>query len=395
LRKKILIIAPGILEIPTNRGGGGEEALFHYAQKSGYPVTILSPKPINKKPKKLSVNVNIEYSWVPAVKLYPVNVHSSWRSLFLSFLRQILFYIDSCFKVIKHGRDTEFLLISTKFEGILPLFVSKILHIKTIYRDGNCWPWILHTSMQKRQNIYKTQVIFGKLISKHSNMVIVTSQSIKNGMIRHGIQGKKICVIPNGVDLNVFNIEQVTKDKHPPWNILFLGRLVDIRGADMLPGIINNISVKKQRNVVFTIVGAGPRSEMLRHFVYQNKLGKKVEILGQVRHDQIPKIVKKADVALFISPFENFPSLALLECLGSGCPVVATAVGDTCLIIKQNYNGVLTLVNISNISEAIDEILDDPKKLRNMSTNAYLSVSDYSWESIVELFTKCLKKIQV
>jgi glycosyltransferase involved in cell wall biosynthesis len=386
-RPKIFVVAPGPLEIPTQRGGGEEKALVQLAINSKiFDFVFISPKPlgISNRSKKLSDNVEIKYSYIPAISYYPGRPYFGLSSLG-DELKVHLFYIHSFFLVLRSSRYIDVLVVTSKF-AVLLLILAKILRIRTIYRDAGTWPWI--EPSYKRPFFHKINFLFGKLSCELSSTIMVTSLSIKRGMYVHGIRHKEIFVVPNGV-----NVECNSKYSRTPYKksnaVLYLGRLEDSRGANFLVDIIQE-TLKMKKDVSFIIVGDGPYFRSLCDFVAMNGLEANVRLLGQIPHSQVCRIIQEADVALFISPVENYPSLALLECLASGCPVIATDVGDTRLIVKDHYNGVLVPPEPYKISHAIIRTLEDTNMLRTMSSNARKSIFDHTWKSCAGAFSKCL-----
>lgn len=110
-----------------------------------------------------------------------------------------------------------------------------------------------------------------------------------------------------------------------PLRVLFVGRLVPYKGADML--VEAALPLVRQRLVNLTIVGDGPqRPELQKH----TEPG--LEFPGWVEHSQIGKYLAKADVFAFPS-IREFGGGVVLEAMASGCvPVVVNYAGPAELL---------------------------------------------------------------
>ena len=120
-----------------------------------------------------------------------------------------------------------------------------------------------------------------------------------------------------------------------PLRIGFVGRLENIKGADLL---IPAFSLLKQQypEATLTIVGDGKLHDTL---VEQQKEFKvSVEMMGKQPYHKLPSLYQQMDIVWIPSRSEGF-GLTCLEAMANGCHVVASQVGglpeivqdDTCL----------------------------------------------------------------
>jgi glycosyltransferase involved in cell wall biosynthesis len=90
--------------------------------------------------------------------------------------------------------------------------------------------------------------------------------------------------------------------------------------------------------VQFAVVGDGPERTRLEAAARSLGVADRVRFLGH-RHD-VPDLVAAADVFVLPSRWEG-SSLALLEAMAAGKPVVATAVGGTRELVTDGETGIL------------------------------------------------------
>jgi glycosyltransferase involved in cell wall biosynthesis len=115
-----------------------------------------------------------------------------------------------------------------------------------------------------------------------------------------------------------------------PLRVVFVGRLVPYKGADML--VEAAIPLIRQGNVRLTIVGNGPQLGELQERVRREQLEQGVELAGWVEHAQIGRFLAEADVFAFPSIRE----------FGGGAVLEAMAVGTVPIVV--NYAGPAELV---------------------------------------------------
>lgn len=162
------------------------------------------------------------------------------------------------------------------------------------------------------------------------------------------IPSKKIEVIPNGVDIPMFQGKKNGDDSEP------LGdNFPEIPAGAPVVGIVamcregKNVSlfVRAARKVLddipttyFLVTGDGPERPMAEQLSRTLGLEKRVLFLG-ARQD-VPSVVRRMDVCVLSSDREGLPN-AVLEYMAAGKPVVATHVGCLPEIMVYGKTGFL------------------------------------------------------
>ena len=139
-----------------------------------------------------------------------------------------------------------------------------------------------------------------------------------------------------------------------------IASLTEQKGHEILieaAGII----VEKNRNVIFLIVGDGPRKEELIGLVNEKKLSNYFIFTG-IRND-IPKIFKITDIFVLSSHWEGLP-ITVLEAMASKIPVVVTDVGGNEEVVLNNKTGIIVPPNSPiGLGKALNILIHD-KDLR-------------------------------
>ena len=392
LKKKIFFVAPGSLEIPNNRGGGIEQNIFFLAQYSPIPTIVFSPRRGKLKLlviKNRTTQSRIQYSIFPAVKNYPPS-SNSFISKVISTLSNIPFYLEAVARILIFNKEIDAVIVFDKFLGLLPLFFGRVLGKKTLYMEYNIWPWCYPSTY--RSTFFWIQITFWKILCRLVSAITVNSPTIKKGMISYsfalGMEPPEIFIVPTGIE-----IELLSKKKNRPsekFVVLYVGRLVEERGADLLPLVISEV-LKNKKDIIFKIVGGGPLFGQIKAFIRKHHLEKNVELLGQKSRREVIGLMMQSNVAVFLSKTENYGSLALLECMAIGCPVVATNVGSTKELIKNGINGILVDPDPYSIAEAILNMSENRDLLEKIGQRGVLTAKEYSWEQVVHKFVNVLR----
>lgn len=168
-----------------------------------------------------------------------------------------------------------------------------------------------------------------------ADRIITVSHMMKNELIRLGFPPEKIKVCYNGVDPEKYNPEKVSQEKIKELRnrygiqdnesmVLFIGRLVGVKGADKLIAAMPHV-LEKVPNVKLVIVGLGGMRSYLEALVKKSKLQDSVKF----RFEFVPEQERIAhyaacDVSVFPSLYEPFGIVAL-EAMSMQKPVVVGA----------------------------------------------------------------------
>jgi len=246
-----------------------------------------------------------------------------------------------------------------------------------------------------------------------ADMVVTVSYAMKDELIKLGFPRDKIQVSYNGVDPQKYNPESVSAEqvrkiresyglKDDDLMILFLGRLVGVKGVDKLimamPHVLSKIP--KARLV---IVGVGDLQEYLTNLTRTMRLDEYVRF----RFDFIPEEDRifhyaACDIAVFPSLYEPFGIVAL-EAMSMEKPVVVGAAGVSgmreivvpCSEEQCGYH--IDPNNPSDIAWGVISALESPEKRKWLGKNGRKRVlAEFTWSKIaektVELYEKMLKR---
>ncbi|OHX65555.1 glycosyltransferase family 4 protein [Flammeovirga pacifica] len=223
----------------------------------------------------------------------------------------------------------------------------------------------------KKKNIYL-------LLATYAEKVIDRSFAISKGLqdlyIGLGISNKnKLDLIHYGFDLPdslPFDSFFRRSDKQ----LVMVGRLTGFKGHKYAIEAVD-ILKNKISDVKLLIVGSGHLETELKNYVKKLKLEPFIEFIGY--HPEGRRFMDASDVVLIPSRAEGF-GVVVLEAFAAKKPVVAFNVPSLDEHIIDNKSGrLLEPYNVQSYAEAIQELLEKPKKRDEMSNNAHQKLKSY------------------
>jgi len=229
------------------------------------------------------------------------------------------------------------------------------------------------------------------MLTYESSEVIVNSNYMKNELQRlFGLPYEKINVVPNGVNINLFNDVERDYDFRRNYAmdnekiILFMGRLVYEKGIQNLIAAMPKI-LAHYHDAKLVICGKGGMMNELKNQANSLGLGNKIYFAGYMNAKNVQKMYKCADVSVFPSTYEPFGIVAL-EAMLSGTPVVVSDIGGLNEIVDHGINGMKSYAgNPNSLADSILSLLFDQKLCTNVVKNALSKVKkDYNWQKIAQ-----------
>lgn len=181
--------------------------------------------------------------------------------------------------------------------------------------------------------------------------------------------------------------------------LLFIGRLIELKGAEYLINAIPAIRDKYPETNLL-IIGDGPEKLKLFDLVKKLKLQNIVHFVGKVKNDALKDYFAGSDV--LICPSVDMPDggteglgMVILESMASGTPVIASHAGGIIDIVKDRKTGLLVAQRSSDeISDAVCEILINNNLKTTLVNNALNQVkTSYTWDEVTKEFERYFIRI--
>ena len=151
------------------------------------------------------------------------------------------------------------------------------------------------------------------------------------------------------------SLTRVTRfDAEAPFRFLFVGRLVELKRADLLFDALAGLA---DRSFELVMVGAGPLEEKLRA-VAQEKLPGRVYWLGGQPAEKIPLLMAEADCLVLPSRYDGWGAV-VSEALMAGTPAVCSdACGSATAVRASGYGGIFSAGDLQALHKLLVEALD-------------------------------------
>lgn len=261
---------------------------------------------------------------------------------------------------------------------------------------GAIWAWLIsrtfnipyvHTEHTKLSNNYrsfwhKQLTNFGM---RKANKVTTVSNWLA-AQVRKVVE-RPVHIIPNLINIDRFNTEQPVKSS--VLQIGFLGGLnTNVKGLDILLKAI----AKYKDDVVLHIGGDGQFKEFYRRMAIELNVIDRCKFYGSVPLQDIPAFYQQLHFFVCASRHETF-SIAIIESLASGIPVLSTKCGGPEDILIDEALGIL--VDNDNPEKLLEGIKSMKNRLDSFDKeylHKYVK-SRYSIESIIPLYEVIYKNV--
>ncbi|MDB5257302.1 MAG: hypothetical protein JWM14_1997 [Chitinophagaceae bacterium] len=215
--------------------------------------------------------------------------------------------------------------------------------------------------------------------------VVVPSTWMYNMAVQSPVlQGKRIELIPHGIDLNVFKPldKAAMKEKfgipRDAKTIAFIAQKLKgnfFKGGSDLYDILKHLNEQTTFPIHLLLMGEDSMSELN---AFQNLI---VHPMGYVKEEEkMVEILNATDVFVYPTRADSF-SLVLLEAIACGCIAVSYAIGGCVDIIKDKYSGFLVYdYDANQAALLIVSVLRNYEISLNIVHKSHKYVEDVFWD---------------
>lgn len=226
-----------------------------------------------------------------------------------------------------------------------------------------------------------------RLYKKISFMTV--SKSTKDDLVLWGIPENNINIILNGVTIPKLKIKKNDKK-----TIVYLGALAKDKGIETALLSFSFIKKTLGEDVQFWIIGkSDPEYLNLLKTKAKDLELEKVRFWGYV--DEIKKYNLLSNSHILINPsVKEGWGIVVIEAAAMGTPTIAFNVAGLKDSIRDGKTGFLcTEMTAESLAKKAIELLNDKKKLEQISKNAILWSRNFSWDKSVNLSLKLIKRL--
>lgn len=193
---------------------------------------------------------------------------------------------------------------------------------------------------------------------------------------------EKVKVVPIGVATEEFSHPKPRTHIGRPM-VLYVGRIYPGKGLEFL---IEAISRLKQYNPLAMFVGEKTEfAKALQEQATNMGVAKNVILTGFVDEKEKMRLISEATVFCLPSKYEG-ASLAVLEAMAAGKPIVATKTGGLQYLVDDRSSGFLVRYgNVDEIAACLEKTITDPGLRNEMGKKGRAIAERHAWSNVTRM----------
>jgi len=257
--------------------------------------------------------------------------------------------------------------------------------------------WWRSSRFQRLNNFGRTRKVYGRaklVLVSHNNdpsppgyHTVVSVSKHNSQFQKYNRETKNHRVIYNGIDLERFNVPKNTTPGR-----FTIGRISALPKFKIPYDHISFLNSFDIPNALYKIVGEGERRGHLlrdvRHLNVQNKF----DLPGEIPNEQIPDMLATFDMVLYVTEKSEAFSLAILEAMASGLPIVTQNMGGMPEQIVHGKCGFLASSR-RELKHYCEMLANDPQLLKDMSARAKERSKAFSVQKMGQEYDKLFKEL--
>ena len=294
------------------------------------------------------------------------------------------------------------------FTACAAYLVSRIKRIPFVFELRDMWPEsIKAVGAMKDSAAIRFLERVEMFLYRKANRIVTVTHAFRETLMRRGIDGSKIDVVTNGVDLRHFAPQG--KDRQLVQQLglqgMFLAGYIGTHGmAHSLETLLEAAAALQQtkdaENVRLLFLGDGARKAAIATQAQAMGL-RNVLFLESVPKDQVVRYWSVLDVSIIhLRNTELFTTVIpskLFECMGMGLPVLHGVAGESADIVRREQVGeVFESENAQQLVAGLLRMRDEPIAYASFQKNGLAAAQRYDRKNLalqmLQVFKGMLKK---
>ena len=199
--------------------------------------------------------------------------------------------------------------------------------------------------------------------------VVAVSEAMRDALIAEGIPEHKICLVPNGIDVEAFRVQDGQRLRAQlglshQFVVGFVGSFQPWHRVDLLVQAVQALA--RTHEIHALLAGEGPELERTMRLVGQLGLTNRFTMLGALQPAQIPPLVSSLDVGVLPGSNHYGHPMKLLDYAAAAIPSVAPDLGPVRAVLRQDVTGLLFEAgDLSGLVRCLTRLADsEPLRVR-------------------------------
>ena len=188
----------------------------------------------------------------------------------------------------------------------------------------------------------------------------------------------------NGVDAPFFRLQAPTLSTRSSVRLLFAGRLVPYKGADMLIEAISRLIPLHRHQIQLDIVGDGPERQNLKKQISKLNLENTIHFRGMVAPEKMPEVFQQADIFCFPSVRE-FGGAVVMEAMAGGLPCIVADHGGIGEYVTEKTGIKISPDNreklVTGLTDAIECLVSRPDFRIQLARESWMRAQSFTWSA--------------
>jgi glycosyltransferase involved in cell wall biosynthesis len=240
-------------------------------------------------------------------------------------------------------------------------------------------------------------------VPRRADLVVAVSRMIYGYMRRVGVDDSRLVLVPNGVDLELFDRRIGGEDVRQRLGLG--GRPVVMYSSTFwrFEREIHEVAMDSFRRIVeedpeVAVLMTGPGDLEVRTELRRAGLERNVFFTGYVRREEMPKLMAAADVAMHVISGHSFhrasSPMVVPEYMAMGRPVVAPGVGELAAMLEGGAGLPVARPDARLLADGVLGLLRDGRRRREMGELAFArAMSDYSYSVLSLRLAGALRRV--
>ena len=274
------------------------------------------------------------------------------------------------------------------FVAVAGFFVALLRRRPWAFEIRDLWPASLEAVGVVRGWPLRLMEKVELFLYRRAHRIISLTHSFKENLVLRGIDGNKIDVATNGVDLEKFNSTRATIDARQrlgiPADVFLAGYIGTTGRAHGLTTVLEAADrCREHAQIRFLIMGEGAERESLEDYAAELGLDN-VVFADYVPHEEMPSYLSALNLSIVhLRPDPLFKTVIpskIFECMATQTPILMAVEGESAEIVRASNCGVcIPSGNVAAMVEAVLRLSKAPEELAQMGKSGLRAVErDYS-----------------
>lgn len=220
---------------------------------------------------------------------------------------------------------------------------------------------------------------FYKTLFEEVDLLIANTKYTESLLLKLTLP-EKIKILAVGLDSSEF--KKLKETNHRDCILLFVGRLIELKGPHVALEIINNLVKRGFEKIKFLIVGEGELHNQLLESIHYYGLLDNVELLGALPQEDIIQLMEKCDIFLFPGIHDKngraeSQGLVIQEAQAMEMPVVVSDAGGMRLGMIDGETGfVVKEMDIDAFADKIEFLINNENERKEMGKKGRAFIED-------------------